>query len=249
MKSSREFVQGAGKLAIVLAVGALGLPVTAAAQATTVRLAEAGPYNCAGRQEPAECRLQYVGGPFAPFAATDAPASAMTVTLADATTASRYRGVITKIERARSAGQAVVVEPAGSTDADAELALATVLLTEDGEVFVDESQDPDYGGWYVDPEYTVQGVRQEAGGVWARSFSTTWVVVVMPGATSKTIVLPVRVRRMNQQQKARSWTLSGGEGFVAGCEPVDSPGRADCPGYYGPGSEVVPQPLNPWPFL
>ncbi len=249
MKSSREFVRAAGKLVIVLAVGALGLVLAATAQAATVRLAETGPYNCAGRQEPSECRLQYVGGPFAPFAATAAPASSVTVTLAGATTAARYRSVIAKIERARSAERAVVVEPAGSTDSDAELALATVLLTEDGEVFVDESPEPAFGGWYVDPEYTVQGVREELGGVWARSFSTTWVVVVMPGAMSKTVVLPVRARRMNQQQKARSWTLSGGEGFVAGCEPVDSPGRADCPGYYGPGSEVAPQPLNPWPFL
>ena len=85
--------------------------------------------------------------------------------------------------------------------------------------------------------------------MWVRSFSTTWVAVVLPGAATKTVAFPVRVRRVNQQQKAKSWTIEGGEGFVAGCEPVETWARADCPGYFGPESEVVPQPLNPWPFL
>ena len=248
MNSSRRFVQVAGALATVLVVGALMLALAATAQAA-VRLVETGPYNCAGREEPAECQLQLVGGPFAPFDAADAPASHATVTLAGVTTAATYHNVIRKIERAQQAGRAVVVEPAGPTDVDAELALATVLLTDAGEVFVDESLDPTFGGWYVDPEYTVQGVRKETGSVWARSFSTTWVAVVLPGAASKTVVFPVRVRRTNQQRKAKSWTLAGGEGFVGSCEPVEWLGRADCPGYYGPESEVVPQPLNPWPFL
>jgi hypothetical protein len=232
----------------VVVVGALLLAVPAAAQAA-VKPAEVGPYNCAGRTEPDECQVQLVGGSFAPFNAAEAPESAVTVTLAGATTAARYRSVIHKIEKDQEAGRAVIVEPAASEHADSELALATVLLTDAGEVFVDESLDPTFGGWYVDPEYTAQGVRKESGGVWARSFSTTWVAVVMPEAASKKVVFPVRVRRVNQQLKSTTWTLAGGEGFVAGCEPVGTEGRADCPGYFGPESEVVPQPLNPWPFL
>ena len=93
------------------------------------------------------------------------------------------------------------------------------------------------------------GVRKEYGGVWARSLSTAWVVVVLPGAAMKRVVFPTIVRRVNQQTKATTWTLEAGEGFVAGCEPVFTPGRADCPGYFGAEAEVVPQPLNPWLFL
>jgi len=235
-------------LAAGAVVGALMMALAATAQAA-VRLVETGPYNCGGLEEPAECQVQLVGGPFASFDASDAPASHATVTLAGVTTATAYRTVIRKIEKAQQAGRAVVVEPAGPTNEEAELALATVLLTDAGEVFVDEAPDPTFGGWYVDPEYTAQGVRKDSWGVWARSFSTTWVAVVLPGGGSKTVVFPVRVRRTNQQQKAKSWTIGSGEGFVASCEPVESVGRADCPGYYGPEAEVVPQPLNPWPFL
>ena len=235
-------------LALGVAAGALMLALAATAQAA-VKLVETGPYNCAGLEEPTECQVQLIGGPFAPFDAADAPASHATVTLAGVTTATAYRAAIRKIEKAQEAGRAVVVEPAGPTDEDAELALATVLLTDAGEVFVDESLDPAFGGWWVDPEYTAQGVRKESGNVWARSFSTTWVAVVLPGGATKTVAFPVRVRRVNQQQKAKSWTIAAGEGFVAGCEPVETVGRADCPGYFGPESEVVPQPLNPWPFL
>ncbi len=238
----------AGVLAAVLVTGAFVLALAASAQAAT-RLVETGPYNCGGLQQPAECQVQLVGGAFAPFDAADAPAGHATFTLAGVTTTTAYHTVIRKIERAQEAGHAVVVEPAGPTNEDAELALATVLLTDAGEVFVDESLDPTFGGWFVDPEYTAQGVRKEFGNVWARSFSTTWVAVVLPGAATKTVAFPVRVRRTNQQQKAKSWTVEGGEGFVGSCEPVESPGRADCPGYYGPEAEVVPQPLNPWPFL
>lgn len=237
-----------GVPAAVLVAGALVLALAASAQAA-VRLVETGPYNCGGLEQPAECQVQFVGGSFAPFDAADAPAGHATVTLAGVTTAVAYHTVIRKIEKAQEAGRAVVVEPAGPTNEDAELALATVLLTDAGEVFVDESLDPTFGGWFVDPEYTAQGVRKELGNVWARSFSTTWVAVVLPGAATKTIAFPVRVRRTNQQQKAKTWTVEGGEGFVAGCEPVESPGRGDCPGYYGPEAEAVPQPLNPWPFL
>ena len=237
-----------GVLVAVLGFVALLAGPAATAQAATVRLTETGPYNCAGLEEPEQCRLQLVGAPFATFNAADAPVWHTTVTLAGVTTAAGYRQVIREIQKAQKAGHAVVVEPAGPTAEDAELALATVLLTDAGEVFVDESLDPTFGGWFVDPEYSVQGVRK-SGGVWARSFSTTWVVVVVPSAVSRTVVFPVRVRRTNQQQTATSWTIAGGEGFVGKCEPAESSGRADCPGYYGPEAEVVPQPPNPWPFL
>jgi len=246
VKSSRRLVGVAGTLASV--VGMLVLSLPAAAQAA-VKLTEVGPYNCAGRAEPEECEVQEVGGPFAPFNAAEAPKGALTVTLAGVTTAAKYHNLIRKIEKDQAAGRAVIVEPAGPEHPESELALATVLLTDAGEVFVDESLDPSFGGWFVDPEYTAQGVRKESGGVWARSFSTTWVVVVMPEAATKTVAFPVRVRRTNQQLKATRWTIAGGEGFVAGCEPPETIGRADCPGYFGPESEVVPQPLNPWPFL
>lgn len=236
------------KIVVAVVACALVLAIAPGAQAA-VRLAETGPYNCAGREEPAECQVQLVGGPFAPFDAADAPPTHTTVTLAGVETAAAYKKVIGKIEKAQEAGRAVVVEPAGPTNQNAELALATVLLTDAGEVFVDETLDPTFGGWFVDPEYTAQGVRKEFGNLWVRSFSTTWVAVALPGAASKTVVFPVRVRRTNQQQKATRWTLEGGEGFVASCEPPETVGRADCPGYFGPESEVVPQPLNPWPFL
>ncbi len=235
---------------VVLGVSVSGL---AAAQAGAVTLKQRGPYGCGGRSS-TECELQFVGRAFGGFDAEEAPEERVAVSMAGVNTASEYEAMVRRVERLQRERRSIVLEPAGETEAQSSYALATLLLFDQGESaqgtrsYVDEGLFPYFGGWYSNPEYTAQGVRL-AGGVWARSFSTAWAVVALPGTPPQTVMLPYRVRRANSQERFTSFTIRGGEGVVLYCEPEQTPERADCPGYYGPEAERAPQPLNPWPFL
>ena len=240
-------MQVVGALAAGLAAGVLALARAASAQAA-IRLVETGPYNCGGREQPAECQVQLVGGPFAPFDAADAPAGHTTVTLAGVTSAAAYRNVIRKIEKAQEAGARRSSSPPGATTNEDELALATVLLTDAGEVFVDESLDSLrrlVRGSGIHRPGRPQGIRQRVGaqlqhdvggGGAARS---DYENDRLPGPraphqpAAESQELDDRARRRIRRELRTGRIV----------------GRGDCPGYYGPEAEVVPQPLNPWPFL
>lgn len=231
----------------------MSLAGLAAAQADAVTLKQRGPYGCAGRNS-TECELQFVGRAFGGFDAEEAPTESVPVSMAGVNTASQYEAMIRRVERLQRERRPIVLEPAGETEAQSSFALATLLLFDQGESshgtrsYVDEGLFPYFGGWYSNPEYTAQGVRL-AGGVWARSFSTTWAVVAIPGTPAQTVTLPYRVRRANTQERFTSFTIQGGEGVVLYCEPEQTPDRSDCPGYYGSEAALAPQPLNPWAFL
>jgi hypothetical protein len=235
---------------VLLAVSLAGL---VSARAGAVTLKQRGPYGCGGRNS-TECELQFVGRAFGGFDAEEAPAESVAVSMVGVTTASQYEAMIRRVQRLQREGRPIVLEPAGETEPQSSFALATLLLFDEGESshgtrsYVDEGLFPYFGGWYSNPEYSAQGVRL-AGGVWARSFSTAWAVVAIPGTPARTVTLPYRVRRANSQERFTSFTIQGGEGVVLYCEPEQTPERADCPGYYGPEAERSPQPRNPWPFL
>ena len=244
----------AGRLTRTLPVVlvSVGLAIGAAA-AEAVTLQQSGPYNCGGL-EGGRCEEQFVGRSFGAFDASEAPSGAVKVSMGGLYSAQAYLGMIRRVERLQHERRSIVLEPAGGGEGQTAFALATLLLFDQGESaagtpsYIDETLFPAFGGWWANPEYTVQGVRKQSG-IWARSFSTTWAVVALPGTPEQTVTMPYRVRRANTQERFTSFRIRGGEGRVLFCEPEQTPGRADCLGYYGPESELNPQPLDPWPFL
>lgn len=240
----------AGRTLLVVLV--FSVPGIAAATAHAVTLQQSGPYNCGGL-ESTQCEMQFVGRYFGGFDASEAPLGSVKVSMAGLDTRQSYLGMIRRVERLQQEHRPIVVEPADRSEAQTAFALATLFLFDQGTSasgtpsYIDESLFPEFGGWWSNPEYTVQGVRTQ-NGVWARSFATTWAVVALPGTPQQTVKMPYRVRRANTQERFVSFTIRGGEGRVLYCEPEQTEQRADCPGYYGPEAELNPQPVNPWPF-
>jgi hypothetical protein len=236
-------------LALLVSVAA-GLS-TSAADAVTLK--QTGPYNCGGLSS-SLCEVEFVGSGWGRFDASEAPTGSVKVSMAGVSGASSYANLIHRVERLQREQRSIVLEPAGGSEAQSSFALATLLLFDQGESelgtpsYIDETLFPDFGGWWANPEYTVQGVRKQ-NGIWSRSFSTTWAVVALPGTPEETVTMPYRVRRANTQERFTSFKIRGGEGRVLFCEPEQTPGRLDCPGYYGAEAELSPQPLNPWAFL
>jgi len=224
-----------------------------ASAADGVTLKQSGPYNCGGL-ESGLCEVQFVGNGWGRFDAAEAPSGSVKVSMSGLSGSSSYANLIHRVERLQREHRSIVLEPAGGSEAQSSFALATLLLFDQGESalgkpsFIDEAMFPAYGGWWANPEYTVQGVRKQ-NGIWSRSFSTTWVVVALPGTAEQTVTMPYRVRRANTQELFTSFKIRGGEGRVLFCEPEQTPGRLDCPGYYGTEAEATPQPVNSWPFL
>jgi len=227
--------------------------VAGAGTAGAVTLKQSGPYNCGGLAW-GLCEMQFVGNGWGRFDASGAPTGSVKVSMAGVSGSSSYANLIHRVEKLQREHRSITLEPAGGSEAQTSLALATLLLFDQGESelgmpsYIDETLFPDFGGWWANPEYTVQGVRKQ-NGIWSRSFSTTWAVVALPGTPETTVTMPYRVRRANTQERFTSFKIRGGEGRVLFCEPEQTPGRLDCPGYYGAEAELSPQPVDPWAFL